>query len=105
VISKLRLSIQVLAVMLCATNAVAQENRGTPEQRTAGAPDAFRFCVGHIPDPARVEDCLRQNMSDLGDACRSVFEQSASVLPGGSPRETGTTGSTSNLRRARASKQ
>ncbi|MGZ5127872.1 MAG: hypothetical protein ACXWC1_34330, partial [Burkholderiales bacterium] len=45
----------------------------------ACAPDAFRFCVGYIPDPARVEYCLRQNMFDLSDACRSVFELSAGV--------------------------
>ena len=85
-ISKIRLPIQALAVLLCATTASAQENRGTPEQRAACAPDAFRFCVGYIPDPTRVEHCLRQNMSDLSDACRSVFEQSAAVLAGRSPR-------------------
>ena len=79
-ISKIRLPIQALAVLLCATTASAQENRGTPEQRAACAPDAFRFCVGYIPDPTRVEHCLRQNMSDLSDACRSVFEQSAGLL-------------------------
>jgi hypothetical protein len=80
VISKIRLPIQALAVLLCATTASAQENRGTPEQRAACAPDAFRFCVGYIPDPTRVEYCLRQNMSDLSDACRSVFEQSGGLL-------------------------
>ena len=79
-ISKIRLPIRALAVLLCATTASAQENRGTPEQRAACAPDAFRFCVGYIPDPTRVEYCLRQNMSDLSDACRSVFEQSAGLL-------------------------
>jgi hypothetical protein len=79
-ISKIRLLIHALAVLLCATPAFAQGNRGTPEQRAACAPDAFRFCVGYIPDPTRVEYCLRQNMSDLSDACRSVFEQSAGVL-------------------------
>jgi hypothetical protein len=78
--SRIRLPVQVLAVLLCATTASAQENRGTPEQRVACAPDAFRFCVGYIPDPTRVEYCLRQNMSGLSDACRSVFEQSASLL-------------------------
>jgi hypothetical protein len=77
VISKIRLPIQALAVLLCATTASAQENRGTPEQRAACAPDAFRFCVGYIPDPTRVESCLRQNMSDLSAACRSVFETPA----------------------------
>jgi hypothetical protein len=79
---KITLPIQALAVLLCATTASAQENRGIPKQRAACAPDAFRFCVGYIPDPARVEHCLRQNMSDLSDACRSVFEQSAGVLVG-----------------------
>jgi len=85
-ISKIRLPIQALAVLLCATTASAQENRGTPQQRAACAPDAFRFCVGYIPDPTRVEHCLRQNMSDLSDACRSVFELSAGVLAGRSPK-------------------
>ena len=79
-ISKIRLPMRALAVLLCATTASAQENRGTPEQGAACAPDAFRFCVGYIPDPTRVEYCLRQNMSDLSDACRSVFEQSAGLL-------------------------
>ena len=60
----------------------------TPEQRAACAPDAFRFCVGYIPDPTRVEYCLRHNMSDLSDACRSVFEQSAGLLASkAQPRE------------------
>jgi hypothetical protein len=69
--------IAAAAALLCATPAAAQEDRGTPEQRAACAPDAFRLCAGYIPDPTRVEHCLRQNKSDLSDACRSVFEQSA----------------------------
>ncbi len=69
--------IAVVAALLCATTASAQENHGTPEQRAACAPDAFRLCAGYITDPTRVEHCLRQNKSDLSDACRSVFEQSA----------------------------
>jgi hypothetical protein len=72
--------IAVLAMMLCAAAASAQENRGTAEQRAACAPDAFRLCAGYIPDPSRVEQCLRQNKSDLSDACRSVFEQSAGPI-------------------------
>lgn len=70
-----RRCIAVVAALLCATPVAAQENHGTPEQRTACAPDAFRLCAGYIPDPTRVEQCLRQNKSDLSDACRSVFEQ------------------------------
>ena len=69
--------IAVVTALLCATTASAQENRGNPEQRTACAPDAFRLCAGYSLDPTRIEFCLRQNRSDLSDACRSVFEQSA----------------------------
>lgn len=72
-----RLSIAAAAIFLCATSAFAQENLGTPEQRAACTPDAFRLCAGYIPEPTGVEHCLRQNKSDLSDACRSVFEQSA----------------------------
>jgi hypothetical protein len=76
-ISKTRRPIEVLALLRCATTASAQETRGTPEQRAACAPDAFRLCSNFIPDPASVESCQRQSKSDLSDACRSVFEQSA----------------------------
>jgi len=82
-ISKItRPSIAVLAALLCATTASAQENRGTPEQTAACTPDAFGLCAGYIPDPTRVEHCLRQNKSDLSDACRSVFKQSAGPVAG-----------------------
>ncbi len=64
----------VVAALLYATTASAQENRGTPEQRAACAPDAFRLCGSYIPDATKVETCLRQNKTDLGKACRSVFE-------------------------------
>jgi hypothetical protein len=84
-ISKFRRPVQLLAVLLCATTASAQENRGTPEQRAACAPDAFRLCVGYFPDPAGVEQCLRQNQSDLGDGCRSVFEQASASMQGTGP--------------------
>jgi len=71
-----RRCIALAAALLCATTASAQENRGTPEQRAACAPDALRLCAGNIPDPTRVEQCLRQSKPDLSDACRLVFEQS-----------------------------
>jgi hypothetical protein len=66
-----------VAALLYATTVSAQESRGTSEQRAACAPDAFRLCGNYIPDPTMVEGCLRQKKSDLNDACRSVFEQSA----------------------------
>jgi hypothetical protein len=105
-ISKTRRPIRALVVLLCATTASAQENRGTPEQRAACAPDAFRLCVGYIPNPASVEQCLRQNESDLSDACRSVFEQSAGPVASTSTQSrSGTTNSTRDLPRGRVSQQ
>jgi hypothetical protein len=74
--------IAALAALLCATTASAQENRGTAEQRAACMPDAFRFCGSYIPDATGVEQSLRQNKSDLSDACRSVFEQTTGPVAG-----------------------
>lgn len=74
-----------LVVMLAAlfANGVvfAQENRGTPEQRAACAPDAFWLCASYIPDAKNVEACLRQRTSDLSDACRVVFEHASAAAP------------------------
>jgi hypothetical protein len=72
-------SLLVMAVLSssCVTSVVAQENRGTPEQQAACAPDAFRLCSSYIPDPTDVSSCLRQRRSELSDACRSVFDQAA----------------------------
>ena len=50
-----------LVVMLAALfgngTAFAQEDRGTPEQRAACAPDAFRLCLSYILDATNVEAC------------------------------------------------
>jgi hypothetical protein len=70
--------IAVVAALLCATTASAQENRGTPCARR------LQLCAGHIPDPTKVEHCLSQNKSDLSDACRLVFEQRQ---PGGQRKQ------------------
>jgi hypothetical protein len=67
----------VAALLYATTTASAQETRGTAEQRAACAPDAFRLCSSYIPNATMVEGCLRRRTSDLSDACRSVFEQSA----------------------------
>lgn len=69
----------VLTASLGSNSAFAQEDRGTAEQRAACTPDAFRLCGSYIPDPARVESCLRQRKSDLSEACRSVFEHGATA--------------------------
>ena len=70
-ISKKGRPIEVLALLLCATTAPAQENRGSPERRAACA-----------PAPTSIEHCLRQSMSDLREAGRSVFQESAGVAAG-----------------------
>jgi hypothetical protein len=57
-----------------------QENQGTPEQRAACMPDAFRLCSSYIPDPSGVEACLRQRKAALSEGCKAVFEQ-ASTAP------------------------
>lgn len=67
----------MLAAMFGNGTAVAEENRGTPEQRAACAPDAFRLCLSYIPDATNVEACLRQKESALSDACRAVFDRAA----------------------------
>lgn len=74
--SKLKyISLALLGVVCCSANALAQDNRGTPEQQAACAPDAFRLCSSYIPDPADVASCLRQRRSELSSSCRSVFDQ------------------------------
>lgn len=67
----------LVAACICNTAALAQDDRGTPEQQAACTPDAFRLCSHYIPDPARVESCLRQRKLELSDGCRSVFEHRA----------------------------
>ena len=69
----------MLAAMFGNGTAFAQENRGTPEQRAACAPDAFRLCLGYIPDATNVEACLRQRRSELSEACGAVFDHAAAT--------------------------
>ena len=68
-------AVAVAAVCFYNTTAFAQESLGTAEQRAACTPDAFKLCMSYIPDPSKVEGCLRQNKTDLSAACRAVFEQ------------------------------
>ena len=65
----------VMAALLCQTIAFAQNNQGTPEQRAACAPDAFRLCISYFPDPRRVESCLRQRKArrDFYVLCHSFI--------------------------------
>jgi len=67
----------VVAVLVCAATASAEENRGAPWQRAACAPDAFRLCSSVIPDAAKVEICLRQKQAELSNACNAIFARKA----------------------------
>lgn len=69
----------IVTVALCFSNglAVAEENRGSPEQRAACTSDAFRLCANYIPDATGVEACLRHRKPNLSDACRAVFEHAS----------------------------
>lgn len=71
-----RMFAAAFVILFSATAAVAQE-RGTPEQRAACAPDAFRLCSSYIPDPSGVEACLRQQKARLSSPCRALFDQRA----------------------------
>jgi hypothetical protein len=73
-----------IAACICTSVAFAQDNRGTPEQQAACTPDAFRLCSSFIPDPAKVESCLRQRKQDLSNACRLVFDYPATTASMGS---------------------
>lgn len=68
-------TVAMATALLCTTTSFAQQDQGTPEQRAACAPDAFRLCSSYILDPASVEACLRQKTAALSEACRSVFAQ------------------------------
>jgi hypothetical protein len=76
VLSKGSLLLVLLAAFFWNTIALAQDYRGTSDQRMSCTPDAFRLCASYIPDAAKVENCLRHNVSNLSDGCRSVFDQS-----------------------------
>ena len=74
-LAKRRLFFVLLATFFWANVAIAQDYRGTSDQRMSCTPDAFRLCANYIPDGAKVENCLRHNVSSLSPACRSVFGQ------------------------------
>ena len=66
----------MFVVAVASSPARGDDTRGTPEQRTACAHDAFRLCARYIPDATMVELCLRKKQSDLSPVCRSAFERS-----------------------------
>ena len=71
------LYILALSSTLICFGAVAEEYRGTAEQRAACTPDAFRLCGNYIPDPNKIRFCLQRQKSQLSAGCRLAFEPAA----------------------------
>jgi hypothetical protein len=79
------------ALLLAGSSALAQENRGTEQQRVACTPDVLRLCSWEIPNVDRIVACLRREKSQLSVGCRQVLkiEATASRAPlnnGAEPR-------------------
>jgi hypothetical protein len=47
--------------------------QGTPEQREACQPDAFRLCNEFIPNAQTTAACLFKKKRELSPACRTVM--------------------------------
>jgi hypothetical protein len=47
--------------------------QGTAEERSDCMGNAFEFCSAVIPDVAKIEACLKGNMSQLSPECRAEF--------------------------------
>lgn len=67
------------ALLLAGFSALAQENRGTEQQRIACTPDVLRLCSSDIPNVDRIVACLRREKSLLSPGCRQAFEVEATA--------------------------
>ena len=52
--------------------------QGTGEERSACMGNAFEFCSSVIPNVAKIEACLKGDMSRLSPECRAEFEANGS---------------------------
>ena len=64
----------IAALLVTGSSALAQENRGTEEQRVACTPDVLRLCSWEIPNVDRIVACLRRERSQLSAGCRQVLK-------------------------------
>jgi hypothetical protein len=67
------------ALLVMGSWALAQENRGTEEQRVACTPDVLRLCSWEIPNVDRIVACLRRERSQLSAGCRQVLKIEATA--------------------------
>jgi hypothetical protein len=64
----------VSATLLSLTATPALSSQGTPEQRLACTPDAFRLCSTFIPNADEITVCLKEKYANLSDACRAALD-------------------------------
>ena len=78
----------IAALLVTGSSALAQENRGTEEQRVACTPEVLRLCSWEIPNVDRIFACLRREKSQLSAGCRQVLkiETRAALNNGAEPR-------------------
>jgi hypothetical protein len=72
-------SLALAALLLAGSSALAEDYRGTEQQRVACTPDVFRLCSWEIPNVDRIVACLRREKSKLSVGCRQVFEIEATA--------------------------
>lgn len=44
------------------------------EQEAACGLDSVRYCEAEIPNSARIEACLKRNLSRISESCRQMLE-------------------------------
>ena len=66
-------------LVVTASSALAQENRGTEQQRVACTPDVPRLYSWEIPNVDRIVACLRREKRQLSAGCRQVLEIEATT--------------------------
>lgn len=66
----------LIALLLMADTSVgfAQGHMGSPQEQKACSRDASRLCRKQLGNDMAVQQCLQQNRSKLGSACRKVFQ-------------------------------
>jgi len=70
---KTGIALSLLAAGLAGPFCSAALAQGTAQERSACEGDAFRFCLGDIPDVPKIEACLRAHERELTPACRDEF--------------------------------
>jgi hypothetical protein len=71
--------VMMAALLLAGSPALAQENRGTEQQRVACTPDVLRLCTSEIPNVDGIVACLRRERSQLSAGCRQVLKIEATA--------------------------